>query len=320
MSLFQDAAGTIPAILAGQPVGRSVRKKGSVDATQATALAKPTLARHPKSGVRNISMGAQAVNNSSFWARSLVSGGLTVTVEGTGEEDGVPYADISFRGTATSVTAVAAFAASFSTIPKVEGRSSTCRVLGKIIAGSLPTTSGFKGLRSEITEVLGGSYVAGTSGNPCLLTEYVESYCTRVEAGANTATDTRGRIVLTIAIGDVVDVTYRVKGLQWELGPNRTAFQFNRGPSDIMEPNVPDLWHLYNDGGDSLNVVLPAGEYGCAFIDTDRNVTIENVTSDGTTPINTVRVTRQLDYSIRAGAYTEIEARAIREKWSREHA
>jgi len=50
MRLYQDAAGTTPAYVAGHPVGKVARAAGSVDATQATALSRPTLARWPKGG------------------------------------------------------------------------------------------------------------------------------------------------------------------------------------------------------------------------------------------------------------------------------
>jgi len=50
MRLYQDAAGTTPAYVAGHPVGKVARAAGSVDATQATALSRPTLARWPMRG------------------------------------------------------------------------------------------------------------------------------------------------------------------------------------------------------------------------------------------------------------------------------
>lgn len=51
--LFQDSAGTNAATTAGHPVGLARRLAGTVDASQATSAARPTLARHPRGGRRN---------------------------------------------------------------------------------------------------------------------------------------------------------------------------------------------------------------------------------------------------------------------------
>lgn len=52
--MFQDAAGITPAVNPGHPVGRLKRAAGTADAMQATALSRPTLARHPKGGRRSM--------------------------------------------------------------------------------------------------------------------------------------------------------------------------------------------------------------------------------------------------------------------------
>ena len=87
--------------------------------------------------------------------------------------------------------------------------------------------------------------------------------------------------------------------------------------SPTFDHSSADFWHLYNDGGDSLNVTLPAGTYGLASIDINREITITTITSDGTTPINTLRHERQLDVILRAGAFTYGEEQAIRDYWGR---
>lgn len=113
-----------------------------------------------------------------------------------------------------------------------------------------------------------------------------------------------------------MNATVKIKAMKASFDDD-AAFQAIVSPNDITEAGVPDLWHLYNDGGDSLNVTLPAGTYGLASIDINRAITITTITSDGTTPINTLRHERQLDVILRAGAFSAGEETAIRDYWGR---
>lgn len=318
-NLFQDPAGTIPAILAGQPVGLAVLAKGTVNASQAAALSKPTLARWPRAGVKNLAVGSHAVANAAtqYWPELRIDGGVNCVKIGYGvDAQGEEYADYRFHGTATSGGVKAAYNNSYQR-PRsdVIGLTYTVKARYTILSG---TFNAEEGTRVDIFETVAGTQVASKVSSVNALIG------TSVEQTTNLTTTTVGgeigvNIGFRVAAGKTVDVVVRIAKVELFIG-STPSNQKNYGPNDITEHGVADIWHLYNDGGDSLNVILPAGDYGCAFIDIDRNVTIETVTSDGTTPINTVRVARQRDYAIRAGAFTEIEARAIREKWSREHA
>ncbi len=323
VKLFQDVAGTIPAVLAGQPVGFIKRTKGSDDAKQATALSKPTLVRHPKTGVRNLAMGAQAVGVAAYWPETSLGGGITSTKVGSGvEADGVPYIDVRYTGTAVTSSMSSTYNQTHSRVPSELGSAFTCSCSAKIIDGSLPSSpTGSRGIAAVVNELTsGGVYVAGSSSAARANTaDYAEVVVTRV-ASAGTAQIIHGLPQLAFVAGDILDVTFRIKGFMFERGPAQTPFQFNYGPNDITEPGVPDLWHLYNDGGDSLNVTLPAGTYGLASIGIDRQIDIGTFVSDGTTPVNILRHERQLDVSYRLGAYSAAEEVAIRDTWGRKYA
>src|SRR5690606_33678465 len=67
-----DAAGTTLATAAGQPVGKVTRAAGSVDASQATALSRPTLARWPKGGRRNLLTWTEDLTDAA-WGKNNVT-------------------------------------------------------------------------------------------------------------------------------------------------------------------------------------------------------------------------------------------------------
>lgn len=315
--LFQDAGGTTPAIIAGQPVGLIKRLAGSVDAVQATALSKPTLARHPKGGIRNLASWAQNPSSHAGWGSTTTNNGVTATKVSSGVDpvDGVPYVDFRYVGTATSSSISNAYRVDAARVAATQGQNFTTRVDVSAISGSLV---GVEGIKNAVAIEDASMVYIGEIGKttPVSLGEYV-NIAREGTIALSGATYARPSVVLVATVGIPIDVTMRYKGLQFERGLERTPLQFNYGPNDITEQGVGDLWHLYNDGGDSLNVTLPAGTYGLASIDINRAITITTITSDGTTPINTLRHERQLDVILRAGAFSSGEETAIRDYWGR---
>lgn len=321
--LFQDPAGTIPAILAGQPVGLFKRIAGSVDASQATALSKATLSRHPKSGVRNLANGGFALSDAAKWLPSVVNSGVTATKIWSGLIDGIPCVRYSISGTATLNSSVTLNAAAVQmATPATVGQSRVGSTKGRIVKGLEQLLSATDGIRLDnIGRNSSGAGSAGDStSSPRIKSEnWQDLIAARTYNNAETVASSAS-VTFTFTSGQSYsDVQIEVQGLQIEAGLTPTALQFNYGPNDITEPGVPDLWHLYNDGGDSLNVVLPAGTYGFATLNAETKIPqIDTVASDGTTPISILRHTRQADEVLRAGAFNEAEIRAIQDYWGRE--
>ncbi|WP_226341059.1 hypothetical protein, partial [Gemmobacter serpentinus] len=105
-------------------------------------------------------------------------------------------------------------------------------------------------------------------------------------------------------------------GFQMETGNTATPYQRVDTDLDVTEAGIPDIWHLWNDGGDSINAAaMPAGTYGLAYVDVLGNVTTTTVTSDGSTPINLLRTERQVDAVIRQGAFTAAEIAQLTQYW-----
>lgn len=326
--LFQDPAGTIPAILPGQPVGLIKRLAGSVDASQATALSKGTLARWPKSGVRmlqsrnvfdSVPLGPQVTPNFvSGFGVSSSSDGINVDVLDRGYEGGEPFIIVRMHGTNTLG------ATKFLNIQNSDILSGNypITVSAKIalLAGSLSNNDNGTSVKLYSSFRRGGLSVNGTAILANIGPD-LQAYTANPIATDGIAVDqiaSRG-LYLRIPIGQTVDATIKIVALQVELGAVKTPFQTVYNPNDITEAGVPDLWHLYNDGGDSLNVVLPAGTYGFATLNAvTKTPQIDSVVSDGTAPINVLRHERQADEILRAGAFSDTEIRAIQEYWGRE--
>ncbi|MCB5411769.1 hypothetical protein [Pseudogemmobacter faecipullorum] len=99
--------------------------------------------------------------------------------------------------------------------------------------------------------------------------------------------------------------------LQLEIGGMATRGQLVTSANDVTEPGVPDVWHLFNDGGDSLPVTLPTGTYGRAFVDHLGAVTVDTVVN----PVNALMTTRQADMILRQGAFSAAEIASITAYW-----
>lgn len=318
MNLYQDAAGTIPAVLAGQPVGCAKRKSGTVDATQATALSKGTLARWPKSGRRNlmnlntfepVAVGRTSSYNAGGLQVVLTQSGISGEVIGKGVLNDIPYIDVKYFGT-NSGGATAFFNLGCNTpIAVAEGERFVTSIYLAFLAGTYPT-----GLRTF--QNFNPAPTQSNTGTPAVTGEFTKFSVTgAVGVGKNIAAGCGAYI--GVAVGDSIDCTVRVGGVQFERGTIATPTQLAYGINDITEPNVPDLWHIYNDGGDSLNANLPAGTYGILSMDINRVIKTESVVLAEQGDINILRNERQLDSIIRTGAFSPAEQREIENYWMR---
>lgn len=311
MSLYQDAAGTIPALLPGDPVGLVTRAAGTVNAAQATQASKPTLGRNPKGGVRNLATGVQNVASTSRWPPSTTGSGLTSTKVGYGIEDGVPYVDYWITGTSTG-TNIGVTSAGFSFgVGAKQGDTYTSSATARIIAGGIGTDAGLRLASTERdAEGSNGAYL------PEPFNSTSDQLISRTFTCVDPDTDRLGAFFQYLtAVGSVVDVTYRIKGWQVEKGASVTPLQLNMSDLDVTEAGVTPVWFLWNDGGDSMPVTLPAGDFGLAWVDALGAVTVTTVTSDGTTPINLLRTTRMADVLIRQGALSTVEVNEMTTYW-----
>lgn len=277
MPYYQDTAGTVLATAPDQAVARISRVSGTVDATQATAGARPTLARWPKGGRRNNVLYSEDIAGNAFWTvvgYTTNSQLITGTIYGTAIDTDMRQHAVYDRTNLAFIIPRTAWVAG-------DGRKSITFTApaGCVEANFYPATKdGSKQIYSQTVSAVvtpGQTYTASwyTSGN---------------------------------SFG----------GVQVEIGPLATGYQKTVTANDITQAGVPDVFHLRNDGGDSMPAAaVPAGTYGLSYVDVLGNVTHTTVTSDGTTPINLLRTDRQVDVVMRAVAFTATEKARLTSYW-----
>ena len=246
-TLFQDSAGTTPVTAAGQPVGRMLDKSGRGNhATQATSAQRPTYGIHPYSGVRNRANGSADVGNNAIWLVSQTQSGVTMTKTASGfDTDGLPYVDVRYVGTSTGTNHDQVLAFGSAVFAGTSGQQATTSVVARVIAGSISNVSGIQARTSE--EIAPSTFVGIALGAPVTASVDTTSTATRTLATGN---QFRATLSLTFNIASAIDVTYRIKGLQLELGPTRTVYQANYSQYNITEAGVPSVHYIGFDGVD----------------------------------------------------------------------
>ncbi|WP_225029420.1 hypothetical protein [Xinfangfangia pollutisoli] len=318
-NLSQNGAGTVPAQAPGDPVGLVRPRAGTAVARQDIALSRPSLARWPRGGRRNLlrrnrfdhlPIGPLAAGvDLNGLSLSGPAAGIAVTVEARGEEDGIPFAQLRYQGTAAA-TAFFNFAAA----------ASLGVAPGAVIARSyhlgITDRLGTLGPLNRVTFGIGAT-VDGVTG-PGDLQSYTapRAYERIAKPFAIPAGATLNALTLLaylrVEAGQAVDVSVKIGGYQIEPGAAATPVQSVASVYDVVEPACPALWHLSDDGGDSLPLDLPPGLYGLAFVDPLGAVTVTTATD----PANALVADRLAGLMLRRGAFTAAEEALIRAFWS----
>lgn len=103
---------------------------------------------------------------------------------------------------------------------------------------------------------------------------------------------------------------------QFEIGEHRSNYQkVGLSSADIEETGIPPVWHLYNDGGDSLNIDVPEGTYASACVDYLGDIVYEELEN----PETTLLTERQADVIIREDPFTPAEMELINTYWKRKY-
>lgn len=252
-TLFQDTAGTQPVTTAGQSVALMLDKSGRGNhATQSILASRPTYALHPSSGIRNVANGSADVGNTAVWPNTATQNGITATKVGSGfDTDGLPYVDVRYQGTATNTFHTTTYAGD-------QSRTSSGAVawassfIARVVSGS---TAGVSGIRASVREETAPSTFIGiTDGNAVTSTTDTQTLATRTLTTGNQASVL---VSLNFTNGATIDITYRIKALQFERGSSRTAYQRVVSQFDVTEAGVPSLSYLSFDGIDDF-MVTPA--------------------------------------------------------------
>ncbi|WP_199725344.1 hypothetical protein, partial [Gemmobacter lutimaris] len=152
------------------------------------------------------------------WAASQSSNGTTATLEGSGTEAGVPYVDVRIAGTSTGGEHHIGFSPfTFRTIP---GRRFDAAITARVINGTAPTGGSGPGLQLlqnerdaanvSLNDVVRSAALNTTSDVTRTMTQIIDQPTARLTFFA---------LVLVTGPGEVVDVTYRIKGLRLRQQP-----------------------------------------------------------------------------------------------------
>lgn len=243
--LWQDAAGTIPAILPDQPVGLVLDY--SLEALRGPEL----IANGDFSG------GAAGWNLSAGMA--ITGGKLVFTGAGSGTQAWQPYT--------------------------ASGTFEVTIVVDSISAGTVQPW--LHGVSAPVANIdAPGTHVQRITGG-----------------GAS-----------RLAIRSVGTTTAVISSVSFRQIAGNHAFQ----ATALSRPTLAKaggIWHLSNDGGDSLPVTLPAGLYGRAWVDANRLFAVDTVTDPTNALIPTAVNTTQADVILRQGAFTDAEKAQIRSYW-----
>lgn len=250
-TLFQDSAGTTPAVL-GSVIGRINSANGSgVYASQATTSKKPILKRMPTSGIRNLMINSGDILTGADWVIGL---GWTMTLVNPflNGEKGYRFKNdgaASSRNLSKTIGTSDGAARSLSTIFE---KSSSDTAVASSIGIYNATTSSFVSRAvlnwsdGSVSNAVGsGGYAVkmadiGTNGGVVY-----RLVCTgSVPAGSiisqflyPTSTGTNNHSVI-------------VHGSQREIGSSATAYQSTIGGYDVFEPGFNQVYWLDYDGVD----------------------------------------------------------------------
>ncbi|WP_395175530.1 hypothetical protein [Roseibium alexandrii] len=200
-----------------------------------------TLQQHPAGGVRNLHpySGVTTLSSSGMLNPSNTNG-VSSSLVGSGEENGLPYIDVRFQGTTTGGFHVAYFEIFLGT--SVIGQDMVQSVYTKLVGGST----------NNITNIVHRCEPSATTvkdDTPISLTdELVRTYET--ETAVNQDTNNSYGIALTFSSGVAIDITIRIAAPQIEIGTTPTPYQKVINPFWVEEDGVPAVLSAVSDGAD----------------------------------------------------------------------
>lgn len=283
-TLFQDSAGTTPVTAAGQTVGKILDKSGRGNhATQATSAQRPTYGFHPITGLRNVANGSAAYSNATYWPASSVNSGITVTRTAGSDATGA-YIDVRYAGTATGGGTDVTFQYAPSRRAASIGDVYTCSAVVQRVSGVATNSSMSVGVSQEIAP---STYSGGTDSAVTTSATPVTISATHTVTVGN---QVRPSVNFGFTIGATIDVTYRIRELQFEKSATRTAYQANYSQYNVTEAGVASAYYLSFDGVDDgmvTNTITPNTDKVQMFFgrrklrETTREMLVEFATGGG---------------------------------------
>jgi len=269
-TLTQDNAGATPVTAFAQTVGRAVDLSGNgLNATQATAGARPTYSVVPAGGRRNLLTYTEQVDNAA-WSK----GGVTISVNAGVAPDGTTTADALTEDTSsgphrvwqTVVIPAANHALSF--YAKPSGRDWVyVYVNGGVETAFINISTGETGT---------------VFGSPTLSATAVGNGWYRISLGFPNTVTTSQNLQIWAASGNNVEnylgdgaSGILLWGAQLETGLTATPYQKVVTAREVTESGAKSVAYFFDDGGDSLNWTATATNYTVARVNSAGAVTIQ---------------------------------------------
>lgn len=279
-TMFQDTAGLVPASAPGQPIALMRDKsRHGINLIQPTVAARPTLARMPETGRRNLLLASNEADNihtKNFTLTAVSDGLVTQKCTASATLEGVYWCvakvwpaatyvnqrvtlSVYVRPSANRYIYISSNASGAqSNVGSVWRYDTTSRVATSIRNPNAQVST------LNVIEVSGGLYRLELSiqHNAEAGGKSFGVFCTDeiVSLGASTA-------LYNAVNGGANGFTTPPKDFftgswQLDLGSSATPYQKVTNAFDVMEAGVPDVWSLFRDPiDDALNANLPAGTY-----------------------------------------------------------
>jgi hypothetical protein len=181
----------------------------------------PALLLEPQrtNSIRNSTMQGASISPSTLPTNWNVTGGLTPTVVGVGTENGLPYIDVQFSGTATSTTLQMRFETTTQIVAS-NGQTWSSSFWIKEIAAPTPPNSYQNYIRESDSL---GSNLATNTQTFTISSTLTRNIFTRTNTNASTAR-INNAVGGTLTIGNTYDFTIRIAAPQMELGAYATTW------------------------------------------------------------------------------------------------
>jgi hypothetical protein len=196
----------------------STNDYGDLSFTRASSatrtLANGTVETPRTNHIRNSSMVGASTSPSTLptnWIATLA--GLTQTVVGIGTENGLPYIDVQFSGTATSTSSVLRFALETQIVAS-NGQTWASSFWIKEIAAPSPANSYINVIQERNS---GGTILISSVQTITISSILTRNIFTRTNTNASTGRINNG-VGVNLTIGNTYDFTIRIAAPQMELG------------------------------------------------------------------------------------------------------
>ena len=195
---------------------------------------------HESDARTNLALGSNTPSDTTYWRATGTQNGITHTVVGTGIENGAAYLDVQYAGTATNTFHSQLYIGTTTRTAASTGQTYVCALTGRVIDGTNPAGLGVSaGINQEIAPSTFVSTISsGATGSFSRIDGNTDKTVFARITVSGSANQVYGFVALTFTNGETIDVTYRLKLFQFELGQMPSSFIPTSGSSVTRAADV----------------------------------------------------------------------------------